>query len=171
MVTNARTATVLICVLALAASVAGCSGTTLSSMLSGPGSNGDNSEPSLVVALAPLIGPPPEFTDALVRELNQAALAANIAVLVDADAKGDYLLRGNFIASRSNNKVLLAYNWDVLDNSGNRVSRVTGEESQDSAPSPAPAWSSISPPTIKATVTKLIASLVKLGKRTAAAVP
>ena len=127
--------------------------------------------PMLTVALAPIIGPPPEFAEGLTRELNQAAIEHHIALLVDPDAKVDYLLRGNFIASRSSSNVSLAYNWDVVDKSGNRVSRVTGEETQDSAPSPAPAWSSISPPSIKAAVTKLIASLAKLGKRAAAAVP
>ena len=168
-----RRAAFLIAALLWAGILAGCSGTSLTSMLSGPADSvksvvaikdGVASEPVFVVSLAPFHGPPPAFTDALVLELNKASVERNIALLVDKDAKGDYLLRGNFVASRSNATVALAYNWDILDRNGTRVTRVTNEETQPSAPSTASPWADLSPATIKAAADKVMVALVSLGK-------
>jgi hypothetical protein len=152
---------------------AGCSETSLSSMLANPMTSVKTvaavqervpTEPAFVVSVAPIHGPPSAFVDALVVELNTSALERNIALLVDKDAKGDYLLRGNFVASRSNATVSLAYNWDILDRNGVRVTRVTNEETQNSPASTASPWADLSQATIKATAGKVMASLAGLGK-------
>ena len=170
--------------LLLTVGLSGCSDGSLSSMLAGPdnpktaiadapktapdksATDPTAREPALVVALAPMLGPPSEFKDAMVRELNVAASAQNIALLVDADAKGDYTLRGNLVASSSGKNVSLSYNWDVLDKAGNRVGRVANEETNEAPATTQAAWARVSPATIKAVATKAIAALAALIKPT-----
>lgn len=146
-------------------SLGGCSNTSLSSMLASPemakpASNqlGQNATP-LVVSLAPINGPPAAFSEALIRELNHAAWERKIALLVDPAAKGDYVLRGNFIASTNGNKVSLAYNWDVLDKTGNRVNRAADEVISEGTTPGASPWNDISPAAIKSVAAKAAAAL------------
>ena len=142
-------------------------------MLSGPATSvktvavvkdGVPSEPMFVVSLAPVLGPPPAFIDALMQGLNTAANAHNIALLIDKDAKGDYLLRGNFVVSRGKATVSLAYNWDILDRTGARVTRVTNEETQASPGVAASPWADVSAATVQTVAEKAMASLAALGK-------
>ena len=151
--------------IASAATLGGCSDTSLSSMLSGPevakpaSSQLGQNNTVLVVSLAPINGPPAAFTEALIRELNHAAWERKIALLVDPTAKGDYVLRGNFTASNSKNKASLAYNWDILDKSGNRVTRAADEVTSDGATASASPWTNISPAAIKSVAEKAAAAL------------
>ncbi len=151
--------------MATAGSLGGCSDTSLSSMLTGP----EVAKPAsnqlgqtnilLVVSLAPINGPPAAFSEALIRELNHAAWERKIALLVDPGAKGDYVLRGNFIASNTNNKVSLTYNWDVLDKNGNRVGRAADEVMSDGAAAGTSPWNNVSPAAIKSVAEKAATAL------------
>lgn len=156
---------VVLLTMTAASTLSGCSNTSLSSMLASPEvakpvSNqlGQNAT-LLVVSLAPINGPPAAFSEALIRELNQAAWERKIALLVDPAAQGDYVLRGNFIASNSNNKISLAYNWDVLDKTGNRVNRAADEIISEGVTAGASPWSDISPAAIKSVAAKAAAAL------------
>lgn len=113
----------------------------------------------MVVSLSPINGPPAEFTEALIRELNHATWARKIALLADPAAKGDYVLRGNFIAANSNNKVSLAYNWDVFDKSGNRVNRAADEVVSEGVAAGGSPWAGISPAALKSVAEKAAAAL------------
>lgn len=124
-----------------------------------PAANQPPNTTVLVVALAPINGPPAAFIEALTRELNHATWSRKIALLVEPSAKGDYVLRGNFIASNSNNKVSLAYNWDVIDKTGNRVNRAADEVTSEGATAGGSPWTSISPAAIKSVAEKAAAAL------------
>lgn len=129
----------------------------------------DAKQPTLVVALSPIFGPPAAFTDALVRELNTAATEKGIALMVDKDASAEYILRGNFIASASPGKVSLAYNWDVLDKANNRVGRSSDEEIIPVPGKPAAPWANIPPATVKMVAEKAVAAMLPLAKPAAVA--
>lgn len=148
--------------------LAGCSDGPMSSMLNGQSSkvvqDKTAKRPTILVALATFHGPPAEFNAVMVRELNVAADRHDMALLVDPNALGDYVLKGNFIGTYSGKKALLAYNWDVLDKSGARISRTGGEESQDIIPTKQPVWSTFSPGIIKTVAGKAVDSLASMIK-------
>lgn len=142
----------------------GCANTSLSSMLSAPEFTKAAPAPAgqkiITVTLAPINGPPAAFSEALIRELNHATWERKIALLVDSNQQADYVLRGNFIASNtSGNQVSLAYNWDILDKSGNRVGRAADEIMSEAFPSRATPWTNISAAAIKSVADKAAIAL------------
>ena len=150
-----------------AGTLAGCSNTSLSSMLASPemakpaSSQAGQNMTLLVVSIAPINGPPAAFSEALIRELNHATWERKIALLIDPGAQGDYVLRGNFIASNTGNKVSLAYNWDVIDKTGNRVNRAADEVLSDVTTVGSSPWANISPAAIKSVAEKAATALAK----------
>ena len=152
--------------------LAGCSQQNLSSMLSGPGAPTHLVQPregSATLSLAPLVGPPTEFRDQLTTQIDAATLTTKgLAFLADPDAKGDYILRGNFIASRSNNKIILAYNVDVLDPAGTSLGRIADQETNAAPTAKGPAWSAVSAEALKSVATKIVTLVASLPKPAAA---
>lgn len=80
------------------------------------------------VSYRPALGPPEAVNASLTRELNVAALEQGIALVVDANVTADITLRGYVSALRKGPQVALAYVWDLVDASGQRVHRIAGEE-------------------------------------------
>ena len=95
------------------------------------------------VALSSITGPPNEIAALLKRKLDAAATAANIALLTDAGAVGDYRLKGYLVATRSAKGIELSYIWDVFNNRGKRVDRRSGNETIAGSAKGSNLWSKV----------------------------
>src|SRR5262245_43212559 len=82
---------------------------------------------STKIAIAPIIGTPPEIaaqmTDALVVAGKDRKLT-----LLPSGGKATYTLRGYLVASSEKQGAKISYIWDVTDAQGQRVARVSGDE-------------------------------------------
>jgi hypothetical protein len=82
---------------------------------------------STKIAIAPIIGAPPEIaaqmTDALVAAGKERKLT-----LLPAGDKATYTLRGYLIASSEKQGAKISYIWDLTDAQGGRAARVSGDE-------------------------------------------
>ncbi len=103
-----------------------------------------NDRPMALVALAPIQGPPESVASRLIRQLNQAAMRKKIALISDAGLKSTYALRGFVLTTVNNGRLVVSYLWDVLDKTGRRVSRISGEEDAGPAPNKGDHWSAVS---------------------------
>ncbi len=111
-------------------------------------------EPQIVArfALAPIIGAPDPLAKQLVQQMRLAGEKQKLAFLDDRDAKADYTLRGYIVASRDKAGTKVSYIWDVSDQSGKRVNRITGEEVVAGTPNAKDSWTPVT-----AAVTQTIA--------------
>jgi hypothetical protein len=111
-----------------AASLAGCgggSGSGMSGLLSGAsGMFGVSPK----VAVAPIIGAPEKVTKELTEALVVAGQDRNLTFLPGASG-ADYTLRGYLLAAPERSGSKISYIWDVTDDKGARVTRVSGETS------------------------------------------
>lgn len=91
---------------------------------------------------APIIGAPVEKVTALSRQLTAAAKARGLTIVPSADTNPSQILKGYFSLLNENGKVTVVYVFDVLDNSGNRLQRIQGQESAP-ASSATSSWESV----------------------------
>jgi hypothetical protein len=91
---------------------------------------------------APIIGAPVEKVTPLSRQLTAAAKARGLTIVPSADTSPSQILKGYFSLLNENGKVTVVYVFDVLDNSGNRLHRIQGQEST-AAPSATASWESV----------------------------
>jgi hypothetical protein len=102
------------------------------------------------VSVAPVIGAP----DSVSKQIHTdfvAAIGQKKITVVGAQDKSDYAVRGYVVAAKDKAGTKVSYIWDVTDQSGRRVNRITGEEVVAGAGG-GDAWSVVTP-----TVTKSIA--------------
>lgn len=78
--------------------------------------------------VAPVIGSPENVARDLQTQLTSAVERKNITVATAANATGEYVARGYVVAARERNGSKISYIWDLTDQSGKRVHRITGEE-------------------------------------------
>lgn len=98
-----------------------------------------------VVAFRPALGPPDEIGAELTRQLNEAAAEHGIALVIDTTVKTDQALRGYVTALRKGPSVNVSYLWDVLDQSGKRLTRISGEEMLRDEVNSSQPWSAVTP--------------------------
>lgn len=98
-----------------------------------------------VVGFRPALGPPEEVSAELTRQLNDAAGEHNIALVIDTTVKTEQSLRGYVTAMRRGPAVSVSYLWDVLDQSGKRLTRISGEELLRDGVSAGQPWSAVTP--------------------------
>jgi hypothetical protein len=91
---------------------------------------------------APIIGAPVEKVTPLSRELTAASKARGLTIVPSADTSPSQILKGYFSLLNENGQVTVVYVFDVLDNSGNRLHRIQGQEST-AASSPTASWESV----------------------------
>jgi hypothetical protein len=91
---------------------------------------------------APIIGAPVEKVTPLSRELTAAAKAKGLTIVPSADTNPSQILKGYFSLLNENGNVTVVYVFDVLDNAGNRLHRIQGQESTP-ASSPTASWESV----------------------------
>lgn len=114
-----------------------------------------------LVAFKPLGGGAPEdMSQRLLIGLNSAATRRNIALLIDPDARAPRSLQGNVWLRPDVSGTKLVHVWDVLGETGERLTRSRGEEAlAQAAPSGDP-WSAVTQAQIDAVAEKAIAALV-----------
>jgi hypothetical protein len=97
---------------------------------------------STKLQFAPIIGAPVEKVTPLSRELTAAAKAKGLTIVPSADTNPSQILKGYFSLLNESGKVTVVYVFDVLDNSGNRLHRIQGQEST-AASSATASWESV----------------------------
>ncbi len=121
----------------VALALAGCG--SGSSILGGAGSPGpqatltqSQTQPGAVktakIQIAPVIGSPDNVARDLQTQLASAIGNRGMTVATAANATSEYVVRGYIVAAREKTKAKISYIWDVTDQSGKRVHRITGEE-------------------------------------------
>ena len=116
---------------------------------------------TILVSLPQIVGgADAQFSQVMVRQLNQTAIARNVALVVDPDVPCDYTLRGYMFTQREESGVKLSYFWDVIDKTGTRVNRIEGEEFAGKLPANGDVWAAIPPALSVAIADKTITSLL-----------
>jgi hypothetical protein len=110
-----------------------------------------------VFAFAPVNGVPTPILQALSTALNREAVAQRLNVVAANDASRVYLVRGFLSAVEDGQSTRLVYVWDVVDNAGTRLHRITGQQN-GGRPSGDP-WTGIGNTTIDLTARQTIAEL------------
>jgi hypothetical protein len=95
------------------------------------------------VSIAPVIGAPDSVSKQLFQDFT-AAIGQKAVVVVGAQDKADYALRGYIVAAKDKAGTKVSYIWDVADPAGKRVNRITGEEIVAGAAASDP-WASVTP--------------------------
>jgi hypothetical protein len=80
------------------------------------------------IQIAPVIGSPENVARDLQAQLATAMTQRGITVATAQNAASEYVLRGYIVAARERSRTKVSYIWDVTDQSGKRVHRITGEK-------------------------------------------
>lgn len=113
-----------------------------------------------LVAFKPLGGGAPEaVSQRLMLQLNSAATKRNIAILVDPGAKAPRSLQGNIWLRPDVSGTKLVHVWDVMGETGERLSRSRGEEPLAQASASGDPWSAVTQAQIDAVADKALAAL------------
>jgi hypothetical protein len=91
---------------------------------------------------APIIGAPVGKVTPLSRRLTAAAKARGLTIAPSAETNVSHILKGYFSLLNENGNVTVVYVFDVLDNAGNRLHRIQGQESA-SASSATASWEAV----------------------------
>ncbi|WP_290981934.1 hypothetical protein [Hyphomicrobium sp.] len=102
---------------------------------------------SAKIQIAPVIGSPENVAHDLQSQLASAIGREGLTVVTANNATGEYVVRGYIVAAREKTKSKISYIWDVTDQSGKRVHRVTGEEVI--ASSGKDPWSAVTPAVVQ----------------------
>ncbi|OLP59386.1 hypothetical protein BJF93_11705 [Xaviernesmea oryzae] len=108
------------------------------------------------VRFLPIIGAPVSAVEPLSGALGADARAQGLKIKTTADPKARHMLKGYLSALSDGGKTTVIYVWDVLDASGNRLTRLQGQESvRATARDP---WSAVPAETMRAIGQKTIAA-------------
>ena len=110
------------------------------------------------VAFSPVIGAPDGIGKQLIAQFGEFAERNRFAVEQDS-RQSDYTLRGYVVAAREKSGTKVSYIWDVADNTGKRVNRISGEEMAAGQPNAKDPWANISPALTKAIAEKTASSM------------
>jgi hypothetical protein len=125
---------------------------------------------STKMAIAPIIGTPPQVAEQITRALVAAGKDRNLTLLTDG-GKANYTLRGYLVATSEGKGSKIAYIWDVNDAQGSRVARVSGEEAVAGRPGGDP-WADVDDAAIRSiagkTTSQLAATLSRGGSSASA---
>lgn len=93
------------------------------------------------VRFLPIIGAPVQAVTPLSRQLGAEARARGLTIKSSSDTSSNHILKGYFSALGDGSTVTVIYVWDVLDNAGQRLHRIQGQQTIPS--SAADAWSAV----------------------------
>jgi hypothetical protein len=116
------------------------------------------------IQIAPVIGSPENVARDLQSQLASSIGHDGITVATSSNATSEYVVRGYIVAAREKTKAKISYIWDVTDQSGKRVHRVTGEEVVAGAGKDP--WSAVTPSVVQSIAdktSKQIASWISTG--------
>lgn len=159
-----RATTAIVAVaLALLCGCGGGSGGSVGGLFSGSMFGGPTK-----MSVAPIIGAPQKEAQALTQALIVAGKERDL-ILSPGTSGGDYTLRGYLVASAESRGSKISYIWDVTDTKGERVARVSGEETIAKRAGRDP-WSGVDAAALRSiadtTTSKLAASLGKSSRST-----
>jgi hypothetical protein len=80
------------------------------------------------VSFLPVTGAPQSAVSSLAASMRQAAQREKVPVVVSVEQGARYQVKGYFSALNDGNGTILVYVWDVLDQNGVRVHRISGQE-------------------------------------------
>lgn len=106
------------------------------------------------IRFLPIIGAPVEAVTPLSRQLAVAARSSGLTIRPSGDVNTPHILKGYFSALADDGKVTIVYVWDVLDNAGERLHRMQGQETLP-AKGDDP-WAAIPPSVMQAVADKTI---------------
>lgn len=109
------------------------------------------------LALAPVIGAPDAIAKQITAQLTSAIERQRVTMAKTPSERVDYTLRGYVVAAKDKTATKVSYIWDVTDNSGKRVHRITGEEIVTAAVGK-DAWSNVTPAVVQAVADKTSSS-------------
>ncbi len=118
------------------------------------------------VTYRPPQGPPEDVTAELTRQLVEAGAEEGIALVVDTSVPTDVSLRGYLTSMRKGSTANISYLWDVVDARGQRVHRVSGEQTVASADAKQP-WSAVTPAVARSIAQRTIGDLATWARATA----
>ncbi|WEZ82945.1 hypothetical protein P6U16_18615 [Rhizobium sp. 32-5/1] len=106
------------------------------------------------IRFLPIIGAPVQAVTPLSKQLGAEARAHGLTIKGASDPTSQHILKGYFSALKDGDQTTVVYVWDVLDNSGNRLHRIQG---QDTVPGGGPdLWSAVPAETMQGIATKSI---------------
>lgn len=106
------------------------------------------------ISFTPVIGAPVDAVQPLSRRLGADAKSRGLTILQSTSGQSDHILKGYFSAFADGDKTTVAFVWDVLDSSGNRLHRIRGQEIvQGTASDP---WEVVQSATMETIATKTI---------------
>lgn len=104
------------------------------------------------IQIAPVIGSPDNVARDLQSQLASSIGRDGIQVATAANATGEYVVRGYIVAAREKTKAKISYIWDITDQAGKRVHRITGEEViAEAGKDP---WAAVTPPVVQSIADK-----------------
>jgi hypothetical protein len=80
------------------------------------------------IQIAPVIGSPENVARDLQLQLASSIGRNGVSVATASNSTSEYVVRGYVVAARDKTKAKISYIWDVTDQAGKRVHRITGEE-------------------------------------------
>ena len=108
------------------------------------------------ISFTPVIGAPANAVQPLSRHLGSHARTRGLTILRSTSAQSDHILKGYFSAFSDGDKTTVAFVWDVLDSSGNRLHRIRGQEiAQGTATDP---WEVVEAATMEMIAAKTISN-------------
>ncbi|MFD1199376.1 hypothetical protein ACFQ3K_13775 [Brucella gallinifaecis] len=78
--------------------------------------------------IAPIIGAPVNIVTPLAHRINDDARAKGVELAGNNGTDATYVMKGYFSVLSEDNQTTVLYVWDVLDNAGNRLHRIQGQE-------------------------------------------
>ncbi|HET6390129.1 hypothetical protein [Hyphomicrobium sp.] len=102
--------------------------------------------------IAPIIGSPDNVARDLQSQLASSMGKNGIQVATASNATGEYVVRGYIVAAREKTKAKISYIWDITDQAGKRVHRITGEEVIGGAGKDP--WAAVTPPVVQSIADK-----------------
>lgn len=121
---------------------------------------------STKVAVAPIIGTPPQVATDLTDALVAAGKDRSLTLIPGTSSSANYTLRGYLVATNERGGAKISYIWDVTDAQGGRVARVSGDEMISGHASGDP-WAAIDSATLRSiagkTTSQLAATLSRGG--------
>ncbi len=94
---------------------------------------------------APMIGAPVTQVTALSRRLTLRAKEKNLSIFPASEKNVTHILKGYFSLLNEGGKLTVLYVFDVIDPAGNRLHRISGQESAGAAAAKA-SWESVPSP-------------------------
>lgn len=99
-------------------------------------------------AVAAVFGAPDNVAKQMQTSITGALQKSNLAIAQNPTDKAEYTLRGYVVSAREKTGVKVSYIWDVTDPAGQRLNRITGEETVAAVQGRDP-WSAVTPQVIE----------------------